>query len=196
MNPTLHAYIDLSCSKRAANLFSTSASRTGKVEWEGKRGATFGPVYSHPWMNVFPSLFVALTTAPGVPLVEVEEQREPPMPSKGNLFQSPSAFPAYTASRIPHHRPPFVHQWRARVHVHVRTHTRDHASPPRTRGGVGRITKRRPARHLASERQSRSPRDHVAKLLSNRFAKNCSASIGCRRDCRSSNEVLEGKRPF
>lgn len=64
------------------------------------------------------------------------------------------------------HRSPFVHQWRARVHVHVRTHTRDHASPPRTRGGIARITKRSPpARHRASERSesasSRSPQGRV-----------------------------------
>lgn len=150
--------------QESGQLVFDDENRKGRMRRKERYNAW--PCLLPPVGNVFPSLFVSLTTAaPGVPL-EAEEQREPPMPSKGNL-QSPSAFPVYTASCISHHRPPFVHQWRARVHVHARTHTRDHASPPRTRGGIGRITKRNPVRHLASERQSRSPQDHPAESLSN-----------------------------
>lgn len=177
--PTLCVYVDLSCTKRAANLFSTSAStaRARKVVREGERGTMLGPVYSHPGRWMFPSPFVALTTR-GFPRRGGGATWTTDV--RGNLLQSPSAFLVYTASRLSHHRPPFVHQWRARVHVHARTHTRDHASPPRTRGGIARITKRSPARRRASERpeiaSSRSPQDRVAKSLSSRFAENWSTS--------------------
>lgn len=144
-------------------------SKKGRVRGK-ERGATMlGPVYSHPAGECFPlSLFVALTTRSssrrgGGTTWTIDV--------RGNL-QSPSAFLVYTASRLSHHRPPFVHQWRARVHVHARTHTRDHASPPRTRGGIARITKRNPARRRASERpvsaSSRSPQDRVAESPSSR----------------------------
>lgn len=55
---------------------------------EGKRGTTLGPVYSHPWVNVFPSLFVALTTRSFPSSRGGGTKREPPMPSKGGTSSS------------------------------------------------------------------------------------------------------------
>ncbi|TGZ49430.1 hypothetical protein DBV15_09769 [Temnothorax longispinosus] len=80
---------------------------------------------------------------------------------------------------LPQHRPPFVYQWRARVHVYVRTLTRDHASPPRTRGGIASlkratIAEKSPARRTSgrpvSSASSRSSRDRVERSPPNRFA--------------------------
>lgn len=84
-------------------------------------------------------------------------QREPPPVAIGvpDIYR-------VAPSRLSHHRPPFVYQWRARVHVYVRTLTRDHVSPPRTRGDIASLrhatTERSPARRTSGRPESASSR--------------------------------------
>lgn len=115
-------------------------------------------------------------------------QREPPPVAIGvpDIYR-------VAPSRLPHHRPPFVYQWRARVHVYARTLTRDHASPPRTRGGIASprhaTTERSPARRTSARLVSASPRssrDRVERSPPSRFAGKvdplCGGRVAPRRD--------------
>jgi len=120
------------------------AEERGWITNGGRRDTTLGPVYSFPAGIRFPSLHALSPSLPSPPRhwglpshrrnnVNCRCQRKPPPVAIGvpDIYR-------VVPSRLPHHRPPFVYQWRARVQVYVRTLTRDHASPPRTRGGIAR----------------------------------------------------------
>lgn len=94
-------------------------------------------------------------------------QREPPPVAIGvsDIYR-------VAPSRPPHRRPPFVYQWRARVHVRARTLIREHASPPR-RAIARHATTKSPARRTSarpvSVTSSRSPRRRVERSPPSRF---------------------------